>query len=233
MSKHKQVTVSYVHLLGTDHKYEVVSRVDDSVLSSLATKYSISEGGYYKPSMCTPRHKVAIVIPFRNRAEQLKIFLQNIHEFLIKQQIEYQIFVVNQIDRVPFNRGKLFNVGFIESLKISGEFCCFIFHDVDLIPENVHNLYGCSKNPRHMSVAVNTFRYNLLYPDLFGGVISIRRDQFKAINGFSNLYYGWGGEDDDLSSRISSLGLKIIRWHPDISRYFMLTHKKEKPSDTR
>lgn len=42
------------------------------------------------------------------------------------------------------------------------------------------------------------FRFNLPYLGLFGGVISISARQFKDINGMSNVYDGWGGEDDDL-----------------------------------
>lgn len=42
------------------------------------------------------------------------------------------------------------------------------------------------------------FRFHLPYLGLFGGVISISARQFKDINGMSNVYDGWGGEDDDL-----------------------------------
>lgn len=58
----------------------------------------------------------------------------------------------------PFNRGKLLNVGFTEALKLR-DFDCFIFHDVDLIPEDDRNLYTCPEQPRHMSVAVDKFHY--------------------------------------------------------------------------
>lgn len=38
-------------------------------------------------------------------------------------------------------------------------FHCFIFHDVDLIPEDDRTLYSCPISPRHLSVAVDKFNY--------------------------------------------------------------------------
>ena len=61
-------------------------------------------------------------------------------------------------DDGPFNRAMLMNVGFIEALKLYS-YDCFIFHDVDLIPEDDRNLYTCSEQPRHMSVAVDVLEY--------------------------------------------------------------------------
>ena len=43
--------------------------------------------------------------------------------------------------------------------------------------------------------------YRLPYPQIFGGVSAIKKDHFEKINGFSNLYFGWGGEDDDMYKR--------------------------------
>ncbi|XP_064605144.1 beta-1,4-N-acetylgalactosaminyltransferase bre-4-like isoform X2 [Liolophura sinensis] len=103
---------------------------------------------------------------------------------------------------IPFNRGLLMNVGF-EEARLLEDYQCYIFHDVDLIPEDDRNLYTCpDKNtPRHMSVAVSSMHYRLPYGSIFGGVSAMTKEQFLAVNGFSNLYFGWGGEDDDLSKR--------------------------------
>ena len=50
------------------------------------------------------------------------------------------------------------NVGFVEALKLYN-YDCFIFHDVDLLPEDDRNLYTCPEQPRHMSVAVDVLNY--------------------------------------------------------------------------
>ena len=58
----------------------------------------------------------------------------------------------------PFNRATLFNAGFREALIINN-FDCFIFHDVDLIPDDERNIYKCPSHPRHMSVFMSNWKY--------------------------------------------------------------------------
>ena len=116
----------------------------------------------------TIKDDVAIIIAYRNRDYHLKIFLGHIHQILLRQGIHYRIFVISQDDDRKFNRAMLFNVGFVEALKL-GHWSCFIFHDVDLLPENDHNTYNCSIMPKHMSVAVDTMKYKLPYDEIFGG----------------------------------------------------------------
>lgn len=45
------------------------------------------------------------------------------------------------------------------------------------------------------------FCSRLRYSGYFGGVTALSREQFFKVNGFSNNYWGWGGEDDDLRLR--------------------------------
>ena len=63
-----------------------------------------------------------------------------------------------QIKPADFNRGKLRNVGFLEAEKY-GHFDCYVFHDVDLIPENDQNLYMCDNSLRQLSSAIDEWRY--------------------------------------------------------------------------
>lgn len=77
------------------------------------------------------------------------------------------------------------------------------------------------------------FIHRLPYPAIFGGVSAISKDHFLLLNGFSNSFWGWGGEDDDMSNRIRYHHLHISRYPMNIARYTMLTHKKDKPNPQR
>uniref|UniRef100_A0A914QIW2 Beta-1,4-galactosyltransferase n=1 Tax=Panagrolaimus davidi TaxID=227884 RepID=A0A914QIW2_9BILA len=165
---------------------------------------------------------------FRNRESHLKILLQNLHPFLEKQQIDYSIFVVEQISNSTFNKAKLMNAGFIEASKMY-DWDCFIFHDVDLIPENDQNIYSCPENPRHMSVYVSKFNYELPYSRIMGGVVAISGKHFVETNGYSNSYWGWGGEDDDFYNRIVyGAGFEVTRYSGDeIPKYKSIDHGRD------
>lgn len=119
-------------------------------------------GGWYKPKECNAKDRVAIIIPYRDRPQHLPIFLANMHPFLMKQQIEYGIFVIEQVTEGLFNRAALMNVGFVESQKLD-YWDCFIFHDIDLLPMDDRNLYNCPDQPRHMSVAVDTMGFKCVF----------------------------------------------------------------------
>ncbi|KAJ9574909.1 hypothetical protein L9F63_007928 [Diploptera punctata] len=206
--------------------------VTDFDMKDLANKFNVGVGGAWKPPDCISQHEVAIVIPFRNRTLQLQIFLSYMHPFLQRQLLNYRIFVIEQGTKGAFNRAKLLNIGYVEALKTYA-YHCFIFHDVDLIPQKLNNMYACTHQPRHMSSSLDTFRYNLPYQELFGGAVAILKKQFELVNGFSNIFFGWGGEDDDFQNRIINRGMSLCRFPPDVARYTMLTHAKELPSENR
>ncbi|XP_029029488.1 beta-1,4-galactosyltransferase 4 [Betta splendens] len=182
--------------------------------------------GEYKPPDCTARQSVAILIPHRKRERHLLYLLHHLHPFLQRQQLHYGIYVIQQAGDATFNRAKLLNVGYLEALKdYSWE--CFIFHDVDLVPENDHNLYVCDKQPKHLVVGRNATGYKLRYKGYFGGVTAMTKAQFLKVNGFSNTYWGWGGEDDDLRVRVELQKMKIVRPPAHVARYTMVFHKRD------
>jgi len=58
------------------------------------------------------------------------------------------------------------NIAVSEAMKLDN-FDCFIFHDVDLIPENDMNIYECYSQPRHLSPAIDELRYKYRTKSLF------------------------------------------------------------------
>ena len=121
------------------------------------------------------------------------------------KDIEYEIFIVEQADDKPFNRGKLLNVGYKYALKNGCDY--FVFHDVDMLPEEVD--YSYSNKPLHLATHLQEHDYETTFFDYFGGVTMFTKEDFKTINGFSNEYWGWGFEDDDLLIRCIESDLDI------------------------
>ncbi|CAF1261988.1 unnamed protein product [Rotaria sordida] len=192
-------------------------------------------GGHYIPRECRTEQRLALIICYRNREQHLKMFLNDLHPFLQKQKLDYTIFVVNQHGNDQFNRAALFNVGYLEAMKLY-QYDCFIFHDVDLLPEDLRNIYKCEDRPRHMAVAMDKFNHTLPYSDFFGGVTAFRPSDILGVNGHPTIYWGWGSEDDDMYLRVAKkLKKSIIRYPIEIARYKMIrTHghvaAKENPN---
>ncbi|KAK6753598.1 hypothetical protein RB195_012905 [Necator americanus] len=210
----------------------------------LEKKYDyLFHGGHHIPVGCNARDKMAVIIPFRNRDAHLHILLNNLHSFLTKQMLEYSIIVVEQISGQTFNRAKLFNAGFIEAMSMY-EWNCILFHDVDVLPEDDRIVHTCSlRNPRHMAVALNKFGYKIYlvekislifwlpYATMFGTSTALTVEQFRMVNGFSNRFWGWGGEDDDLYKRVITVGYDVDRYPENIARYTMIKHGGEPKSN--
>jgi sulfur relay (sulfurtransferase) DsrF/TusC family protein len=164
----------------------------------------------------TLKAKVAIIVPYRdqieeNRKLQLKIFIKHFNIFL-KNYDTWKIFVIKQsFDNNKFNRGKLLNVGFKIAEKY--DFNTFIFHDVDLLPvSSMFKLYTTyPEKPLHIG---SLWKIKYDYPTFVGGAISVNIQDYKKINGFPNIFWGWGGEDDALYFRLMVNNIDI--WEPQI-----------------
>ncbi|XP_077381531.1 beta-1,4-galactosyltransferase 3-like isoform X2 [Festucalex cinctus] len=188
---------------------------------------SLSPGGVYRPPDCRPRHRTAIVVPYRKRLTHLRALLDHLHPFLQRQQLHYGIYLVEQWGNGTFNKGRLYNAGAREALR-DEKWSCIIFHDVDLLPEDDRNTYACNTgSPMHLSVAIDKFAYRLYYKGAFGGVVAVTPDQFRKMNGFSNQFWGWGQEDDNLWQRVFLAGMEPVRPPEAIARYKMIKHERD------
>jgi hypothetical protein len=53
-------------------------------------------------------------------------------------------------------------------------------------------------NPHHIAVRISQSDYQLKYEEYFGGAVVFSKEQAERTNGYSNDYWDWGMEDDDL-----------------------------------
>ncbi|CAH4036765.1 unnamed protein product [Pieris brassicae] len=225
-SLHEKLTVNFTSAAIVDCDYYDILH-DDTALpvtlvdGDLEEGHKIREGGEFIPE-CKPKFSVAIIVPYRDRAEQLRGFLVYMHTYLHKQQLHYRIYVIEQVDTHPFNRAKLLNIGAVAAIKAG--YPCLILHDVDLLPIKIANIYACVKTPRHMSSNIDRPRFSLASPNVFGGAIAIQSKQYEKINGMSNAYYGLSGDNSDLFSRVKANHLKLCRFESSISQYHMTAH---------
>ena len=85
-----------------------------------------------------PSKKLSLIVPYRKREEHLKEFIPFMHNYLTKQNIDYEIIVVVQDDNQAFNKAKLMNIAALYTKDLSDY---FIFHDVDMLPKNTDYRY--------------------------------------------------------------------------------------------
>ncbi|VDP91386.1 unnamed protein product [Echinostoma caproni] len=89
----------------------------------------------------------------------------------------------------PFNRGLLLNIGAREALLRDPTVDCFVFHDVDLLPENSDNLYVCDNHLRHLAAGVDEFRFHVPFLNYAGGVSSLSKENMIKVCSPRYLYF--------------------------------------------
>ncbi|XP_040857397.1 beta-1,4-galactosyltransferase 7 isoform X2 [Ochotona curzoniae] len=152
-------------------------------------------------------HRLAVLVPFRERFEELLVFVPHMHRFLSRKKIQHHIYVLNQVDHFRFNRAALINVGFLES---SNSTDYIAMHDVDLLPLNEELDYGFPEaGPFHVASPELHPLYH--YKTYVGGILLLSKQHYQLCNGMSNRFWGWGREDDEFYRRIKGAGLQLFR----------------------
>lgn len=203
---------------------------------------------------------ISIIIPYRRRRNQLEKFLREYHNVFSSLSC-YKIFVIEQDDHFEFNRGMLLNIGFIESLKLRRmfndcdlEFSHVIFHDLDTLPDSSSGSRASEmgywpfdienekktlfdllqKHKQKDVVQLSPYFMHPKYssPSFHGGNWLFSFQSFIDINGFSNIFWGWGEEDDNLGYRVyrskyHPFSYPWIRLLSDISKYIFTDHQNK------
>ena len=171
---------------------------------------ALREGGHWLPEVlkadapCKPKdlEHILFIVPFsRNRLENLKLFLINMHAYLqrLRRPFEYRILVAEQRNTVEnqlFNKGSIMNRAVQFALEQYTSVDCIVLHDVDIVPlrDGDGADYRCNLMPSHLTRRVylqSTEKVRLYNQFLTGGVLSLRPHHIIAANGYSNFYFGY------------------------------------------
>mmetsp|Transcript_6292 Transcript_6292/g.11216 ORF Transcript_6292/g.11216 Transcript_6292/m.11216 type:complete len:358 (+) Transcript_6292:145-1218(+) len=152
-----------------------------------------------------PKHLLGIVIPYRSRWSHLVELRAELGEFLRRNNIEYRFFIVNQSDAFRFNRGALMNVGVKAAFAYGCDYVAL--HDIDLVPLRDIISYGFPEEGAYHATP-NGVHPVSKFPKYYGGVHLMRISSYVRINGFCNLYWGWGAEDTDFFRRVSNASME-------------------------
>lgn len=143
------------------------------------------------------KHKIGICIPYRDRQAHLEELIPSLSKHLEDANIEYCFYVGHQVDEKLFNRGAMKNIAAEYAFKDGCDYVAW--HDVDMLPVDEKCDYSYpEKNPIHIATKLSKYNYGLGYDQYFGGVVLFNEEQAKFTNGYSNEYWDWGQEDDDL-----------------------------------
>lgn len=187
------------------------------ILNTLQSR-NITQDTRKKNKWSTKHH--AILIPYRDRAYHLKTFRHYMNYYLSPEHFPsstFSLWIIEQDDLEPFNRGWLANVGLTEIFAAS-QVTCVVFHDVDVLPDPPLGKtslvpYDECAVPTRLGNRYEQFNWGLPYATFSGCVVSMNRSAWRMVNGMSNDYVGWGGEDDDLYNRLRVNGLLVSKGH--------------------
>lgn len=151
------------------------------------------------PARHAAPHKLAVVLPYRGRPRQLRHAVQHLHRYLRAQSVKFDIFVLQQTRTLRFNRGLLFNAGFL--LLDGSEYDHFCIHDIDTLPTfegRIPYEYPTGNSPYHLTPSGIHPIHG--YEFFAGGNLVFTRDQLRVINGFGVHFWGWGEFAADCSA---------------------------------
>lgn len=168
---------------------------ETSVDSSKRPRTALASNGDNITLELADKTCVAIIVPYRDlhpaqhRAAHLQKFIPHMISFLNRCKrdqgyiSDYHIYIIEQSDDGrKFNRGKLLNIGFDMARKSKRNHDVFIFHDVDLLPDDNLQVWYTKfpKLPIHIARVWDRYSDN---PKYFGGVVSFSSSDYKRING--------------------------------------------------
>ena len=140
--------------------------------------------------------KLGVCVPYRNREAHLEKFVPEVGKYLKSKGIDYCMYFGHQCDDKLFNRGAMKNVAAKHAFEDGCDY--IVWHDIDMIPEEGTDYSFPKETPIHIATNISQMNYELKYQEYFGGAVLFSKEQVERTNGYSNDYWDWGMEDDDL-----------------------------------
>lgn len=165
-------------------------------------------------------HAVAIIASRDRDSQEVELRRHWLREFAPGQAADFTILFIEQFDAQLFNRGWSLNVGLSLVLGLAGEGVAddgtilgslaapeestLSIGDVDTLPLGGVDYTSCA-HPTVLSTVIDR------YPGRVGGTcgggwLCARGEFYKHVNGFSNLFWGHGDEDNDFKRRVRAKG---------------------------
>lgn len=114
-----------------------------------------------------------------------------------------QLQIVEQSnDGRRFNLGKMMNVGFdLYSKSSPSDGWVYMFHPIDLFPKSGVGVYLHGMESILCGQAT-IIRYNVMGQKHFYRACQYSPAVYRAFNGYTNRFWGWGAEDDEFFNRL-------------------------------
>lgn len=160
--------------------------------------------------------KLGVCVPYRNREKHLQEFIPKVSKYLKDKNIDFHMYFCHQDDDKLFNRGATKNIAAEHAFKDGCDY--IVWHDIDMIPEEGSDYSYPTDNPRHIATQISQMDYQLKYHEYFGGAVLFTKEQALNTNGYSNDYWDWGMEDDDLFWRCYKEGYLNVTNYDNLTR---------------
>ena len=150
---------------------------------------------------------INICIPYRNMPVCLEKFLSKIKVF--DKNVDIKFLIVEQSDdNKRFNLGKLINVGFdFYNRNTNEKKWIFGFNPIDMIPLEGIDIYIQGKNYLKEKKC-NFLGYHYQIEQGHYKSFLCSKNNFIKLNGFTNNFWGYGAEDNEIQYRLILKNMK-------------------------
>jgi hypothetical protein len=205
MYDYMQLILSKIAITNSPDKLKLIQSINKSFDTNLPPQIKLTN--IVQPT------RIALITLYRNKLDNTRLQQKRLFVYLMNKMLsqlcDYDIFVVEQSSKYPFNIGKLKNIGYNYSKKTGKTYSNYIFADIDSIPDSNLIKYFFMQTDSLNSLATFGTRYESLDSKtsrpFVGALISTSSEIFEQLNGYPNNFYGWEGEDTNLLLRLNGI----------------------------